>query len=165
MLSTELSYLCASPTPTAPGHPGRLGLHCISCPPVIVLPAGLWADTTRQEYVLFWSSFNPFIGWMSLGKWMHWQHRNPGPVVVISIKGKWSSPIFPIFKIKKLKKNTIYCSVFGRAGSSLLHTGFLYLRQVGAPLELWCSGFSLRRLLLWSTASRARGLQQLWFMT
>ena len=47
--------------------------------------------------------------------------------------------------------------IFGCFGSSLLHTGFLWLRRAGVTLR--CSvGFSLRwLLLLWSTGSRCTG--------
>ena len=34
-----------------------------------------------------------------------------------------------------------------------LHVGFLHLQQVGATLQLWCTGFSLQwLLLLWTWA-------------
>ena len=43
----------------------------------------------------------------------------------------------------------IYLFVFGFTGSSLLHTGFLLLQQVGTTL--YCAvGFSLWWLVLWS---------------
>ena len=38
--------------------------------------------------------------------------------------------------------------MFGCAGSSLLHTGFLQLQWAGAPLCLWFEGFSLQWVLL-----------------
>ena len=38
---------------------------------------------------------------------------------------------------------------------------FLQLQRAGATLQLWCTGFSLRWLLLWSTGSLACRLQQL----
>ena len=43
--------------------------------------------------------------------------------------------------------------VYGCAGSSLLHMGFLQLQRVGCNYSLlWCTGFSLCwLLLLWST--------------
>ena len=62
----------------------------------------------------------------------------------------------------------------GCAGSSVLHAGFLQLQQVGAILQLQCTGFSLQRLLLLqSIASSVCGFQlpgsraqaqQLWLM-
>ena len=44
----------------------------------------------------------------------------------------------------------IYLFIFGSTGSSLLCAGFLWLHQEEATL-LWCAGFSLWWLLLWST--------------
>ena len=55
-----------------------------------------------------------------------------------------------------------YISIFGCAGSSLLHAGFLQLWRAGATLQVQCKGFSLRWLLSWRTGSRVCGLQQLW---
>ena len=57
----------------------------------------------------------------------------------------------------------IYLFIYGCIGSSLLHAGFL---------QLWCTCFSLRwLLLLWSMGSRCEGFsscgmqcQQLWFV-
>ena len=49
--------------------------------------------------------------------------------------------------------------LFGCAGSSLLHAGFLPWWRAGAALQLRCSGFALRWLLkLQSMSSRMRGL-------
>ena len=54
----------------------------------------------------------------------------------------------------------IYLFIFGCTGSSLLAAGFLSFRRAGAGLWLWCLGFPLGwLLLLWSTGSRALGLQ------
>ena len=57
-----------------------------------------------------------------------------------------------------------YLFSFGCAESSLPCVDFLYLRQVGAILQLQHECFSLRRLLSWSTGSRARRLHQLQLM-
>ena len=62
--------------------------------------------------------------------------------------------------------------IFGCVGSSLLCTGFLQLRRVGAYSSLRCTGFSLLWLLLLrSTGSRHAGFsscgtwaQQLWLV-
>ena len=49
--------------------------------------------------------------------------------------------------------------ISGCLGSLLLCAGFFQLSQAGTTLQLQCSGFSLRWLLLWqSTGSRAQGL-------
>ena len=76
--------------------------------------------------------------------------------------------IFFLFFFLSFKKLINLC--FGCVGSSLLHVGFLQLRQPGATLccsvrASHCGGFSL----LWSTGSRCAGLsscgtwaQQLW---
>ena len=47
--------------------------------------------------------------------------------------------------------------IYGCAGSSLLHAGFLELWQVEAPLESWCVGFSLQWLScgVWALGMRA----------
>ena len=53
-------------------------------------------------------------------------------------------------------------SFFDCAGSPLLCAGFLQLQRAGATLQLRGLSFVMqRRLLLWSTGSRAPGLQQL----
>ena len=50
--------------------------------------------------------------------------------------------------------------IFGCPWSSLLHVGFLQLRQAGAMLYVRCSGFLLQwPLLMWSTDSRTLRLQ------
>ena len=49
--------------------------------------------------------------------------------------------------------------ISGCLGSLLLCAGFFQLSRAGTTLQLQCSGFSLRWLLLWqSTGSRAQGL-------
>ena len=59
--------------------------------------------------------------------------------------------------------NVIYSLTFATAGSSLLRSGFLWLRQAEATLQSCCVGFSLWWLfLLQSAGSRASGLQLLW---
>ena len=58
-----------------------------------------------------------------------------------------------------------YYYYFGCAGSFAACVGFLWLQQVGATLWLWCSGFSLQRLLLLlGTGWRVLRLQELWHM-
>ena len=53
--------------------------------------------------------------------------------------------------------------IFDCAGSLLLASGFLQLKQTGATLQLQCTGFSLQwLLLLQSMGFRACWLQQLW---
>ena len=51
--------------------------------------------------------------------------------------------------------------IFGYAGSSWQHTGFLQLRRGGATLQLRCAGLLRWLLLLWSLGSRCRGLIKL----
>ena len=66
------------------------------------------------------------------------------------------------------KKN--YLFIFGCIGCSLLHTGFLQLRQAGAtfscsPQASHCGGFSCcgaQALGVWASVVVARGLHQLW---
>ena len=55
----------------------------------------------------------------------------------------------------------LFFFTFGCTRSSLLPKLFLQLQREKAILQLWCSGFSLQRLLLWqSTNSRLHRLQQ-----
>ena len=58
--------------------------------------------------------------------------------------------------------NFCVCLVFHCTGSLLL-LGRLSRCEAQGLLWWWCSGFSLRWLLLWSTGSRARRLQQVRF--
>ena len=51
--------------------------------------------------------------------------------------------------------------IFGYAGSSWQHTGFLQLRRGGATLQLRCAGLLRWLLLLWSPGSGCRGLIKL----
>ena len=65
-----------------------------------------------------------------------------------------ASYCFIFFLIKK-----IYLFLtFGCVGSSLLHADFLLVVASRGYSSLWCTGFSLRwLLLLWSTGSRCLG--------
>ena len=61
-----------------------------------------------------------------------------------------------------LKKKIINLFIFGCAESALLHRPFFSSGEQGYSLIVLC-GFSLQWfLLLWSTGSRAHGLQWLW---
>ena len=51
--------------------------------------------------------------------------------------------------------------IFGYAGSSWQHTGFLQLRRGGATLQLRCASLLRWLLLLWSPGSGCRGLTKL----
>ena len=53
--------------------------------------------------------------------------------------------------------------IYGCVGSLLLRRGLSLAAVSWGYSSLWCAGFSLRwLLLLWSTGSRAHGLQELW---
>ena len=63
---------------------------------------------------------------------------------------------YPIDWILDLKKKLLFF-IFGGAGSSLVHKGFLWLQRTEATHWLRCSGFSLWWLLsLHSTGSRVQ---------
>ena len=90
----------------------------------------------------------------------HSPHRNQ----IFWLYPPTSMSFIPIFLISIFLIMVYFCLfiyfIFGCTGSSLLAAGFLSFRKAGATLWLWCLGFPLRRpLLLWSTGSRALGLQ------
>ena len=65
-----------------------------------------------------------------------------------------------MFIIKKFLpfKKIFHLFIFGCTGSSLLHTGFLQLWRLGAPLQLQGTILLCWLLVLWSAGSR----EQLW---
>ena len=57
----------------------------------------------------------------------------------------------------------LFLFIFGCAGFSFVHVGFLWSPIEGAPLSLQFMGFSVQWLLFWPIGSRVQA-QQLWCM-
>ena len=107
-----------------------------------------WRQHTQQPD----STGHDCAGWI----WSAWQRGNASSAfILISL-----SSCSPFCSLSLFFLNFIYlfllywlCWVFGAAWTSL------HLQQAGATLRLWCSAFSLQRLLLLrSTGSRAHRL-------